>query len=79
MEHIYKTFNNISKNQWCSLIFSLIASTLVWLKLIFIISPQKNNKIKIGKYQIYALIIGCIITLIYWIRLLLVIDPLNNK
>ena len=71
MEHIYKTFNNISKNQWYSLIFSLIASTLVWLKLIFIISPQKNNKIKIGKYQIYALM--------YWIILLLVVDPLNNK
>ena len=69
MEHIYKTFNNISKNQWYSLIFSLIASTLVWLKLIFIISPQKNNKI--GKYQIYALM--------YWIILLLVVDPLNNK
>jgi len=79
MEHIYKTFNNISKNQWYGLLFSLIASTLVWVKLIFIIGPQKNNKIKIGKYQIFALIISWFITLIYWIRLLLVIDPLNNK
>ena len=79
MEHFYKTFNNISKNQWYSLIFSFIASCLIWLKLIFIVNPEKNNKIKIGKYQIYALIIGWIITLIHWIRLVLIVDPLNNK
>ena len=77
--HLKKTFIKISYNQWIGLLLSLIASTLAWLKLIFIVGPQKNNKPKIGKYQIYALLIGWLITMILWSRLVLIVDPLNNK
>jgi len=77
--HLIKTFKNISLNQIYSLIFTLIASTLAWIKLIFIVGPTKNKKPYIGKYQIYALLIGYLIAIIYWLRLILAIDPLNNK
>lgn len=78
MNHLKNSIKKISYNQWIGLLLSLIASTLAWLKLIFIIGPQKNNKPKIGKYQIYALLIGWLITMILWFRLVMIIDPLNN-
>ena len=77
--HLKETINSISINQWIGLILSLIASTLAWLKLIFIVGPSKNNKPNIGKYQLYALLIGWVITFIVWARLLAVVDPLNNN
>ena len=79
MNHIIKTINNISLNQWYSLLFTLFAATFGWLKLIFIIGPKKNKKPIIGKYQIYGLLMGYIIAITYWLRLLLIIDPLNNN
>ena len=79
MNHIKKLIENIPLNQWIGLFFALIASTLAWTKLIFIISPLKGNKPKVGKYQIYALLIGWVITFILWGRLLAVIDPLKNN
>ena len=79
MNHIIKTFNNISINQYYSLLFSIIAATLAWLKLIFIVGPIKNNKPFIGKYQLYGLLMGYLIAIIYWFRLILAVDPLNNN
>jgi len=77
--HFIDTIKNISTNQYYSLLFSIIAATLAWFKLIFIIGPTKNNKPFIGKYQIYGLLMGYLIAIIYWLRLILAIDPLNNN
>ena len=77
--HFFDTFNNISTNQYYSLIFSLIAATLAWLKLVFILGRTKNKKLVIGKYQIYGLFFGYLIAIIHWLRLLLLVDPLNNS
>lgn len=77
--HLIKTLKSISHNQWFGLCLALIGSTLAWIKLIFIISPLKNNKPKIGKYQIYALFIGWVITAFGWAKYLAIADPLNNK
>ena len=77
--HLINTFKKISKNQYYSLFFSLIAATLAWFKLIFIIGPTKNDKPSIGKYQIYGLLMGYLIAIIYWLRLILAVDPLNNN
>ena len=78
-EHISKTINSISQNQWLGLFLALIGSTLAWVKLIFIISPLKKNKPKVSKYQIYALFIGWVITTFGWAKYLAIADPLNNK
>ena len=77
--HLLNTFNSISLNQWIGLFLALVVSTLAWIKLIFIISPLKNNKPKIGKYQLYALFIGWLITTFGWAKYLAIYDPLNNK
>jgi hypothetical protein len=79
VNHFQKTFYAISYNQWIGLLLSLIASTLTWLKLVFIVNGSKKNSPKFGKYQIYALLIGWVITFILWGRLLAVIDPLKNN
>ena len=79
VNHLIETIKNISISQYYSLFFSLIAATLAWLKLVFIVGPKKNDKPLIGKYQIYGLLMGYLISIVYWLRLLLVIDPLNNK
>ena len=78
-DHLIKTFHSISPNQWLGLFLAIIGSTLAWVKLIFIISPLKNNKPKVGKYQLYALFIGWIITSFGWAKYLAIADPLNNK
>tara|TARA_B100000674_G_C37750922_1_gene873358 strand:- start:125 stop:388 length:264 start_codon:yes stop_codon:yes gene_type:complete len=78
-KHLIDTFNSISHNQWLGLFLAIIGSTLAWIKLIFIISPLKKNKPKIGKYQIYALFIGWLITTFGWAKYLAIADPLNNK
>tara|TARA_B110000858_G_C17382897_1_gene284585 strand:+ start:115 stop:363 length:249 start_codon:yes stop_codon:yes gene_type:complete len=78
-QHLSNTFNSISTNQWFGLLLALLASSLAWVKLIFIISPLKNNKPNIGKYQIYALFISWIITVISWAKYLAIVDPINNK
>lgn len=77
--HFINTLKNISTNQYYSLVFSFIATTLMWVKLIFIVGPIKNKKPFIGKYQIYGLFIGYLITILYWLRLILAVDPLNNN
>jgi len=77
-KHFLDTIKNVSTNQYYSLFFSLIAATLAWLKLVFVVGPKKNDKPYIGKYQIYGLLMGYLISIIYWLRLLLVVDPLNN-
>ena len=80
MNHIKKWIENIPLNQWIGLFFALIASTLAWTKLIFIISPLKGNKPKVGRYQIYALLIGWVITVFGWSKLVSVVgnDSMNN-
>jgi len=84
--HFSKTFNSISTNQWIALLLGYVASTLIWLKLILIITPlQSKNKNKgkkkfsIDKLQIYALFISWVITTVVWCKALLIIDPINNK
>ena len=86
--HFKKTFNSISKNQWIGLLLGYLASTLVWLKLLLIIDPLKNNnnkknikikKFSVSKFQIYALLVGWLITTIVWAKALMIIDPINNK
>jgi hypothetical protein len=78
LKHLLKTFKSISINQWFGLILAIIASTLGWIKLVFIISPKKNKKPQLGRYQYYALLISWLITVILWARFIAIIDPLNN-
>lgn len=81
--HFKKTFQSISINQWIALFLGYVASTLVWLKILLIIDPlkqnTKKNKFSISKLQIYALLIGWLITTIVWAKALMIIDPINNK
>jgi hypothetical protein len=79
VKHLLKTFKSISINQWFGLVLAIIASTLGWLKLVFIVSPKKNKKPQVGRYQYYALLISWLITAILWARFIAIIDPLNNK
>lgn len=78
-DHLIKTFKSISVNQWLGLLLALVASTLGWLKLVFIVSPTKKKSPQLGRYQYYALLITWLITVILWGRILAIIDPLNNK
>ena len=77
-KHIKKSFKSISRNQWIGLVIAIIGSTLAWVKLVFIVNPAKNNKIKITRFQYYALFIGWVITSFGWMKLLALVDPLNN-
>ena len=81
VKHLIKTFKSISINQWIGLLLAIVASTLGWLKLVFILSPppKKNEKPQIGRYQYYALFISWLITVIAWGRIIAIVDPLNNK
>ena len=79
IDHLIKTFKSISINQWLGLLLALVASTLGWLKLVFIVSPTKKKNPQLGRYQYYALLITWLITVILWGRILAIIDPLNNK
>ncbi len=79
MNHFNKTLNAISRNQWFGLFLGQIIAILAWTKLVFIISPLKGGKIKIGKYQVYALMIGMFISLIAWAKLLSIVDPIKNE
>lgn len=80
VKHLLKTFKSISINQWIGLVLAIIASTLGWLKLVFIVSPpKKNKKPQVGRYQYYALLISWLITAILWARFIAIINPLNNK
>jgi len=80
VNHLYKTYNSISKNQWFGLMLAIIGSTLAWIKLIFIVNPVKKNKImNVNRYQIYALFIGWLITTFGWAKYLAIVDPINNK
>lgn len=78
-KHLLKTFQSISLNQWFGLVLAIIASTLGWLKLVFLVSPKKNKNPELGRYQYYALLIGWLITIILWARIIAIVDPLNNE
>ena len=75
MNHFNKTLNSISQNQWIGLFLGQTIAILAWTKLVFIISPLKGGKIKIGKYQVYALMIGMLISLVAWAKLVSIVDP----
>lgn len=72
-----KTFKSISYNQWFGLLLGEIIAIAAWTKLIFIISPLKGNKPKIGKYQIFALIIGMFISFLAWAKVVMIVDPIS--
>jgi hypothetical protein len=76
MNHFFKTFQSITYNQWIGLLIGQLIALAAWTKLIFIISPLKGNKPKIGKYQIYALIIGMLISLLAWMKIVAIVDPI---
>tara|TARA_B110000008_G_C16972336_1_gene564443 strand:+ start:3889 stop:4167 length:279 start_codon:yes stop_codon:yes gene_type:complete len=77
MNHFFKTINSISYNQWFGLLLGEIIAVAAWTKLVFIISPLKGNKPKIGKYQIYALLIGMFISLLAWMKIVAIVDPIS--
>ena len=77
MNHFFKTLNSISYNQWFGLILGQLIALAAWTKLIFIISPLKGNKPKIGKYQIYALMIGMFISFLAWAKVVMIVDPIS--
>ncbi len=76
MNHLLKTVQSITYNQWVGLLVGQLIALASWTKLVFIISPLKGNKPKIGKFQIYALIIGLFISLLVWAKIVLIVDPI---
>ena len=76
-DHFAKTIKSITYNQWFGLILGEIIAIAAWFKLIFIISPLKGNKPKIGKYQIYALLIGMFISFLAWAKVVMIVDPIT--
>ena len=76
MNHFFKTINSMSYNQWVGLVLGQLIALAAWTKLVFIISPLKGNKPRIGKYQIYALIIGMFISFLAWAKVVLIVDPI---
>ena len=73
---LVKFIKNITKIQWFGLFFGLIISLLVWLKMVYILSPNKDHEgnIKITKTELIALTIGIIIALLKWLRLVAVVS-----
>ena len=62
---------SINRKQWYGLGFSLIMSSLIWAKMVFIIAPAKNQgeKVSLGKYEYLALGISLLIAVISWLKL----------
>tara|TARA_B100000780_G_C21095667_1_gene441872 strand:+ start:521 stop:727 length:207 start_codon:yes stop_codon:yes gene_type:complete len=67
---------NITKIQWVGLVFGIITSILIWMKMVYILSPHRdeNGDVNITRNELIALGIGLIVALLKWLKLVAIIS-----